>query len=65
MQNKDNETIFQENEIRDGWMMWECSGCKAEWTFEADTPEDNGYNYCPGCGRKIVEFRQHEDEEDV
>ncbi len=41
---------------------WECESCKVAWTFEYDPSEDGEMNYCPKCGRKIVEFVHFEEE---
>ena len=43
---------------------WNCSKCPANWTFTDGGPEDNKVNYCPECGRKVVAWIKHvEDEE--
>lgn len=33
---------------------WRCS-CEEGQDYEVDAPNDNGYNFCPYCGRKISE----------
>ena len=36
---------------------WECAKCDMAWSFEYDGPRENKMNYCPECGRKIVELK--------
>lgn len=43
---------------------WTCSGCHTDWVCEADTPEVNGYGYCPGCGGKIKAYKPFKEESD-
>lgn len=33
---------------------WVCMGCGYREDFEADGPEENGWNFCPGCGHEIT-----------
>ena len=33
---------------------WRCRRCGYIEDFEADGPEENGWHFCPGCGREIV-----------
>ena len=33
---------------------WRCRRCGYIEDFEADGPEENGWRFCPGCGREIV-----------
>jgi len=33
---------------------WWCSKCNLIWTLNDGTPKDNGMEYCPKCGRKII-----------
>lgn len=33
---------------------WSCNSCGYIETFEADGPEENGWKFCPACGREIV-----------
>ena len=33
---------------------WECSKCGELWTLNDGTPKENGMEYCPKCGRKII-----------
>lgn len=32
-----------------------CAKCGYIENFEADGPEENGWSFCPGCGRMIVQ----------
>lgn len=34
---------------------WECSECGEVWMLNADSPKENNMNYCPNCGKKIIE----------
>lgn len=34
---------------------WE-AGCEFGTIYMEDTPNENGYKYCPGCGKQIEEF---------
>jgi rubrerythrin len=47
-----SKTRLVEIDVGDGYA-WECSNCKKVWTFEADTPKENNYNFCPNCGQKV------------
>jgi hypothetical protein len=29
------------------------TGCGVEWFMDAESPQDNGYEFCPNCGKKI------------
>lgn len=50
----------------DGWVSvefhegsdgeWTCSGCGEDWVCEAETPEVNGYKFCPGCGGRVSRY---------
>ena len=33
---------------------WVCGKCGYIENFEADGPEENGWRFCPACGREIV-----------
>ena len=35
-----------------------CRKCGHIENFEADGPEENGWGFCPGCGRLIVPEKQ-------
>ena len=41
----------------DGDTAWVCSECGETWSFgNGTTPQENNMNYCPNCGRKIIEY---------
>ena len=40
-------------EDRDG--CWN-TDCDMHFVMTADTPSENNYNYCPSCGRKLIEI---------
>ena len=46
-----------------GDMAWVCEECKCSWVFEYHPKDDGEMNYCPGCGRKIVEFVDYSEEQ--
>lgn len=54
-------------ETDDGWdgVFYVCSECGCSWTLIDGTPSDNGMNFCPHCGTKMVEVveKLKEDEE--
>ena len=33
---------------------YECSSCGEAFSLIVGTPKDNGYNYCPHCGARMV-----------
>lgn len=33
---------------------WKCAKCGHIENFEADGPAENGWHFCPACGREIV-----------
>jgi hypothetical protein len=41
--------------------------CGLDWCLEAGTPKENGYKFCPQCGRQIkfVEMTEEQGEEEV
>ncbi len=41
---------------------WQCKECDLHWTMLDGTPEENGMQYCPQCGRRIVEFKGGSDD---
>ena len=43
---------------------WSCSKCPTNWTFTDGGPEDNKVNYCPECGRKVVVWIKHVEDDD-
>ena len=44
-----NEDSFYKDSI-----VWKCSACKAKFVLHSGTPENNNYQYCPGCGARMV-----------
>lgn len=34
---------------------WECPECHELWVFMEDAPEENRFNYCPRCGKRLIE----------
>ena len=38
-----------------GDVYYDCSECGESWTTIDGTPWNNGMNYCPNCGAKMVE----------
>lgn len=40
--------------MEEGADWWQTS-CGSEWTTSDGTPADNGMNYCPMCGRKLMQ----------
>ena len=49
---------------KDGYdcdVYYDCSACGNSWTTIDGTPWDNGMNYCPCCGAKMVEPQENED----
>lgn len=33
--------------------VWQCEACRVLEQFEADGPQENGWSFCPSCGRRI------------
>ena len=46
-----------------GDMAWECEECKGARCFDEFHPSECVFNYCPNCGRKIVEFVDYKEAE--
>ena len=44
----------------DGDVAYRCSECNELFWIESGTPKDNEYNYCPKCGKRLVEPRESE-----
>lgn len=36
--------------------VWKCAACGELHQFEADGPEENGFQYCPYCGLTITRY---------
>ena len=43
-----------EQEDYDGDVYYDCSTCGNSWTTIDGTPWDNGMNYCPNCGCRMM-----------
>lgn len=39
----------------DGNLAYRCSECSELFWIESGTPKDNEYNFCPKCGKRLVE----------
>lgn len=39
--------------VDDDHNVYQCDRCLELWQFEADGPEENGWRFCPVCGREI------------
>ena len=44
----------------DGDEYYECSVCQEAFVLIDGTPNENGYNYCPACGARLVEGEENE-----
>jgi rRNA maturation endonuclease Nob1 len=53
------EAILMQVEFVTG-IVWQCSNCHR--TFVLSNPQLEGYNYCPVCGARFVEYAYLEDE---
>jgi len=69
---RDAEREIQQIIEREEHAMWECIDAEYNvWTcrecgyltrFEADGPMENGVDFCPRCGKKVVIASENEDE---
>lgn len=50
-----------EEDMFDGDVAYRCSECNELFWIEYGTPKDNGYNFCPKCGKRLVEAQKSED----
>ena len=50
-----------EQEGYDGDTYYDCSECGDSWTTIDGTPWQNGMNYCPNCGVKMIEPQESEE----
>ena len=46
----------------DGDVAYRCSECNELFWIESGTPKDNGYNFCPKCGKRLVEPQERSEE---
>ena len=44
----------------DGDVAYRCSECNELFWIESGTPKDNEYNFCPKCGKRLVEPQESE-----
>ena len=62
---------WRNNKDTDGWYEWsDCgdysSDCGLEWNMSNDdSPLENDMNFCPKCGRKIVEIQPPSEVQDA
>lgn len=42
----------------DGDVAYRCSECNESFGLECGTPKDNEYNFCPKCGKRLVESQE-------
>lgn len=45
----------------DGDVAYRCSECNELFWLESGTPKDNEYNFCPKCGKRLVDPHESED----
>ena len=45
----------------DGDVAYRCSECNELFWIESGTPKDNEYNFCPKCGKRLVEPQESEE----
>lgn len=52
------ETTFEKfGDNHNGDPLFQCTECLNEWYFpEADGPDEDFWNYCPNCGRKVTKI---------
>ena len=50
-----------EEDMFDGDMAYRCSECNELFWIEDGTPKDNGYDFCPKCGCRMVEPQEISD----
>ena len=50
------ETRFIETDM--GWdnYAWVCERCEDARIFDYILPDEKDFNFCPKCGRRVVEF---------
>lgn len=44
-----------EEDMFDGDVAYRCSECNELFWLESGTPKDNEYNFCPKCGKRLIE----------
>ena len=50
-----NEKTCQWKYVWDGDYDYYSTSCGRGFVMDEGSPEENDYNYCPGCGGKIIE----------
>ena len=50
-----------EEDMFDGDVAYRCSECNELFWIESGTPKDNEYNFCPKCGKRLVEPQEREE----
>ena len=50
-----NEWIDYEDITGEGSNTYECPSCGFVLQLMEGTPEENSYNYCPKCGKKLIQ----------
>lgn len=58
---REESTRWVEEKIGYDTLVWICEECEFTTQFECDGPEENNYNFCPQCGRKIDEYVDYRD----
>ena len=51
-----------EEDMFDGDVAYRCSECNELFWIESGTPKDNEYNFCPKCGKRLVEPQERSEE---
>ena len=51
-----------EEDMFDGDVAYRCSECNELFWIEDGTPKDNGYDFCPKCGARMVEPQESEEQ---
>jgi hypothetical protein len=61
----DEAALCHWSAVGDPWCVeyWE-SECGQVFTFIEDGPRDNGFEFCPYCGKSLVELPVTDDEEE-
>ena len=52
-----------EEDMFDGDVAYRCSECNELFWLESGTPKDNEYNFCPKCGKRLIEPQEGSDKE--
>lgn len=49
-----DQTVWVEEDAEHN--VWKCLSCGELHQFEADGPQENGFQYCPYCGLPITKY---------